>query len=219
MTIKIKSPKNRIPRFDSNLNASTDSFILNDPTKGKKSRIVPLYEHEIKHVVFNIPDIKSNRDASQYLNVSFKRWKKYASLYIEKESGKSYFQLLLDRSNKAKGQRLIILKKLHRKKKWDEWYVKNILEKLNNSELDVKKYTQKRLKEFLIANDVLVERCACCGYWEKNMLTGKVPLLIDHIDCDYTNWKIENLQMLCFNCFSQLVGPPIDYYRAKSDYR
>lgn len=219
MTIKIKSPKNRIPRFDSNLNASTDSFILNDPTKGKKSRIVPLYEHEIKHVVFNIPDIKSNRDASQYLNVSFKRWKKYASLYIEKDSGKSYFQLLLDRSNKAKGQRLIILKKLHRKKKWDEWYVKNILEKLNNSELDVKKYTQKRLKEFLIANDVLVERCACCGYSEKNMLTGKVPLLIDHIDCDYTNWKIENLQMLCFNCFSQLVGPPIDYYRAKSDYR
>jgi hypothetical protein len=219
MTIKIKSPKNRIPRFDSNLNASTDSFILNDPTKGKKSRIVPLYEHEIKHVVFNIPDIKSNRDASQYLNVSFKRWKKYASLYIEKDSGKSYFQLLLDRSNKAKGQRLIILKKLHRKKKWDEWYVKNILEKLNNSELDVKKYTQKRLKEFLIANDVLVERCACCGYSEKNMITGKVPLLIDHIDCDYTNWKIENLQMLCFNCFSQLVGPPIDYYRAKSDYR
>jgi hypothetical protein len=218
MTIKIKSPKNRIPRFDSNLNASTDSFILNDPTKGKKSRIVPLYEHEIKHVVFNIPDIKSNRDASQYLNVSFKRWKKYASLYIEKESGKSYFQLLLDRSNKAKGQRLIILKKLHRKKKWDEWYVKNILEKLNNSELDVKKYTQKRLKEFLIANDVLVERCACCGYSEKNMITGKVPLLIDHIDCDYTNWKIENLQMLCFNCFSQLVGNPLDYYKSKKDY-
>jgi hypothetical protein len=218
MTIKIKSPKNRIPRFDSNLNASTDSFILNDPTKGKKSRIVPLYEHEIKHVVFNIPDIKSNRDASQYLNVSFKRWKKYASLYIEKDSGKSYFQLLLDRSNKAKGQRLIILKKLHRKKKWDEWYVKNILEKLNNSELDVKKYTQKRLKEFLIANDVLVERCTCCGYSEKNMLTGKVPLLIDHIDCDYTNWKIENLQMLCFNCFSQLVGNPLDYYKSKKDY-
>jgi hypothetical protein len=218
MTIKIKSPKNRIPRFDSNLNASTDSFILNDPTKGKKSRIVPLYEHEIKHVVFNIPDIKSNRDASQYLNVSFKRWKKYASLYIEKDSGKSYFQLLLDRSNKAKGQRLIILKKLHRKKKWDEWYVKNILEKLNNSELDVKKYTQKRLKEFLIANDVLVERCACCGYSEKNMITGKVPLLIDHIDCDYTNWKIENLQMLCFNCFSQLVGNPLDYYKSKKDY-
>jgi hypothetical protein len=150
--------------------------------------------------------------------VSFKRWKKYASLYIEKDSGKSYFQLLLDRSNKAKGQRLIILKKLHRKKKWDEWYVKNILEKLNNSELDVKKYTQKRLKEFLIANDVLVERCACCGYSEKNMITGKVPLLIDHIDCDYTNWKIENLQMLCFNCFSQLVGNPLDYYKSKKDY-
>lgn len=216
--VKIKAPKNRIPRFDSNLNASTDSFTLNDPTLVKKSRIIPLYEHEIKHVVFNVPNIKSNRDAAGYLNVSFKRWRKYANLYIDKESGKSYFQLLLDRSNKAKGARLVILKKLHRKKKWDEWYVKNILDKLNNNDLDVKVYTQKRLKEFLIANDILAERCACCGYSEKNMMTGKVPLLIDHIDCNYNEWKIENLQFLCFNCFSQLVGNPLDYYKSRKDY-
>ena len=36
--VKIKAPKNRIPRFDFDLNASTDSFTLNDPTKVKKSR-------------------------------------------------------------------------------------------------------------------------------------------------------------------------------------
>ena len=216
--VKIKAPKNRIPRFDFDLNASTDSFTLNDPTKVKKSRVIPLYEHEIKHVVFNVPNIKSNRDAAHYLNVSFRRWKKYSSLYIEKESVKSYFQLLLDRSNKAKGARLVILKKLHRKKKWDEWYVKNIIQKLNNNELDVKVYTQKRLKEFLIANDILAERCACCGYSEKNMITGKAPLLLDHINCNYDEWNIENLQLLCFNCFSQLVGPPINYYKSKYDY-
>ena len=218
--VKIKKHKNKIPRFDANLNASTDSFVLIDPTLNKptKKRIVPLYEHEIKHIVLNVPDINSNRDGCQYLNVSYPRWKKYAQLYINKETNKSYFQILLDRSNKLKGARVKVLRQLHRKKKWDAWYITNIIEKLNNNKLDVKTYTQKRLKEFLINNEVLPNRCACCGYSEKNMITGKVPLLIDHIDCNYNEWNIENLQLLCFNCFAMLVGPPINYYRSKYDY-
>jgi hypothetical protein len=216
---KVNKIKNQIPRFDSNLNASTDSFILIDPISNKsKSRVIPLHEHEIKHVVFNIPNINSNRDGCRYLNVSFPRWKKYALLYINKETNKSYFQILLDRSNKLKGARLKYLKKIHRKKKWDEWYVKSIIEKLNTSKLDVRHYTQKRLKEFLIDNEILPHRCACCGYSEKNILSNKVPLLIDHIDCNYEDFQITNLQLLCFNCFAQLVGPPINYYRSKNDY-
>lgn len=217
--IKIKKHKNKIPRFDANLNASTDSFVLIDPTLNKaKSRIIPLYEHEIKHVVFNVPDINSNRDGCRYLNVSYPRWKKYAQLYINKETNKSYFQILLDRSNKLKGARVKVLRQLHRKKKWDAWYVTNIIEKLNNNKLDVKIYTQKRLKEFLINNEVLANRCACCGYQEVNLLSNKVPLLIDHIDSDYSNFKIDNLQLLCYNCFYQLVGNPLKYYRSLKDY-
>jgi hypothetical protein len=97
---KVNKIKNQIPRFDSNLNASTDSFILIDPISNKsKSRVIPLHEHEIKHVVFNIPNINSNRDGCRYLNVPFPRWKKYALLYINKETNKSYFQILLDRMN------------------------------------------------------------------------------------------------------------------------
>jgi hypothetical protein len=217
--IKIKPNKNRIPRFDSNLNASTDSFVLIDPTSNKsKSRIIPLYEHEIKHVVFNVPEINSNRDGCRYLNVSFPRWKKYAKLYINKDLNKSYFQILLDKSNKRKGERVKILRQVHRKKKWDEWYVKNIIEKLNNNNLDVKIYTQKRLKEFLVDNEILAHRCACCGYSEKNIVSGRVPLLIDHINNDWNDFTIINLQLLCLNCFYQLVGPPMNYYRSQKDY-
>jgi hypothetical protein len=50
------------------------------------------------------------------------------------------------------------------------------------------------------------------------MITGKVPLLLDHIDCNYNEWKIENLQLLCYNCFAMLVGNPIQYYKSKYDY-
>jgi hypothetical protein len=218
--MKIKPHKNLIPRSDFNLNASTDSFILIDPTKDKsKTRIIPLYEHEIKHVVLNVPDINSNRDGCRYLNVSYPRWKKYAQLYINKESGLSYFQILLNRSNKLKGARVKILRQLHRKKKWDEWYIKSIVEKLNSNTLNIKLYTRTKLKKFLIENEILANKCACCGYQDKNIITGKVPLLIDHIDSDYNNLKVDNLQLLCYNCFSQLVGPLMDYYPSRKDYK
>jgi hypothetical protein len=217
--MKIKKHKNTIPRNDFNLNASTDSFVLIDPTKNKpKTRIIPLYEHEIKHVVFNVPNINSNRDGCRYINVSYPRWKKYAQLYINKEEGLSYFQILLNRSNKLKGGRVKILRQLHRKKKWDEWYVKSIVEKLNNNTLNIKLYSHKRLKEFLIDNEILPNKCACCGYQEKNLISGKVPLLIDHINNDYKDFKIDNLQLLCFNCYYQLVGPLLDYYTSRKDY-
>ena len=165
-----------------------------------------------------MPGINSNRDGCRYLNVSFPRWKKYAKLYINKELNKSYFQILLDRSNKLKGARVKELRQIHRKKRWDEWYVKNIIEKLNNNNLDVKVYTQKRLKEFLIDNEILPNRCACCGYAEKNILSGRVPLLIDHINNDWNDFTVMNLQLLCFNCFYQLVGPLMDYYKSRKDY-
>jgi len=212
-------------KFTLNINGSTsfDDNINNESsnkrfTNKSSNRIIPLLEHEISHICFNVPNILSNRAAAEYLNVSFKRWKKYASLYINKESNKSYFQLLLDRSNKLKGNRLLRLKELHRKKNWDAWYVNNIINKLNNNDLDIKIYTHKRLKEFLISNNLLLARCACCGYAEKNLVTNKVPLLIDHINNDWKDFKVDNMQLLCFNCFFQLVGSPLKYYRSAKDY-
>jgi len=43
-------------------------------------------------------------------------------------------------------------------------------------------------------------------------------LLIDHINNDWKDFRIDNLQMLCYNCFAQLVGNPLDFYMSKKDY-
>ena len=45
-------------------------------------------------------------------------------------------------------------------------------------------------------------RCAKCGWNEKNIYSGKIPLEIDHIDGDHKNNKEENLILLCPNCHS-----------------
>jgi hypothetical protein len=41
--------------------------------------------------------------------------------------------------------------------------------------------------------------CATCGWAERNPITGKIPLHIDHIDGDWRNNRPDNLRVLCPN--------------------
>lgn len=45
-------------------------------------------------------------------------------------------------------------------------------------------------------------KCARCGWGEKNIYTNKIPLEIEHIDGNYKNNKEDNLILLCPNCHS-----------------
>lgn len=45
-------------------------------------------------------------------------------------------------------------------------------------------------------------KCARCGWGEKNKYTNNIPLEIEHIDGDYKNNKEENLILLCPSCHS-----------------
>lgn len=46
------------------------------------------------------------------------------------------------------------------------------------------------------------EKCEKCGWAEINLTTGKIPLNINHIDGNYENNVIDNLELLCPNCHS-----------------
>lgn len=45
-------------------------------------------------------------------------------------------------------------------------------------------------------------KCMKCGWAEKNPITGKVPLVVNHIDGDSFNTRPENLELICPNCDS-----------------
>lgn len=45
-------------------------------------------------------------------------------------------------------------------------------------------------------------KCARCGWGEKNIYTNKTPLEVEHIDGNYKNNNEENLILLCPNCHS-----------------
>ena len=45
-------------------------------------------------------------------------------------------------------------------------------------------------------------KCARCGWGEKNQYTGNIPLEVEHIDGNYKNNNEDNLIVLCPNCHS-----------------
>jgi hypothetical protein len=61
-------------------------------------------------------------------------------------------------------------------------------------------YPPMKIKEKLIKAGIKEEKCEMCGYNEARITDGKIPLLLNFNDGNKHNHKIENLQLLCFNC-------------------
>jgi hypothetical protein len=56
----------------------------------------------------------------------------------------------------------------------------------------IKRYLREKFKD----------RCYLCAWSEVNPVTGKVPLVADHIDGNWKNNREENLRLICPNCDS-----------------
>lgn len=53
-------------------------------------------------------------------------------------------------------------------------------------------------RKYLI--EITGECCDKCGWNEKNLITNKVPLELNHIDGNHENNNVDNLELLCPNC-------------------
>ncbi|HOT89152.1 MAG TPA: hypothetical protein PLC59_02345 [Bacteroidales bacterium] len=67
----------------------------------------------------------------------------------------------------------------------------------------------KNLREWVVRNKLLKakifpEECSHCGYNERHIISKRVPLLIDHLNGDGLDWKLENIRFLCWNCTVQV---------------
>ena len=76
-------------------------------------------------------------------------------------------------------------------------------------------YPVWKLKQRLLLNGYMLEKCNNCGFEERRVTDHKVPLVLDFLDGDRTNHNYENLRMLCFNCSfllnGNLTGPKKEY--------
>ena len=64
-----------------------------------------------------------------------------------------------------------------------------------------RRWSQSVVKEELIDKGYWQNECSNCGYNEENMATGKTCLGVDFKDGDSKNWLLDNIRLLCSNCY------------------
>ena len=129
----------------------------------------------------------SNKSAARYLQVGYKRYRKYAMLYNLFDSHSNQTGIGTDKGW-AKRPSSIPLRDILAGKH--------------------PKYSMARLKNRLIARKKIVEQCASCGFDERRITDKKVPLMLTFLDGDHSNYSLNNLALYCYNCMFLTTGSP-----------
>lgn len=151
---------------------------------------------------------RSNRAAARYLHVSFTHYKKYAKMYKDEESGSTLYELHKNQAGKG------IPKFLSNGGK--EPPIIDLIE----GRVPVEHFDPQKIKQRLIFEALIEEKCAYCGFSERRVLDTKVPLVLNHKDGNKKNWNLDNIEFLCYNhAFLYATSPLTDkQVEAAEDY-
>jgi len=141
---------------------------------------------------------RSNRAAARYLNCSYNHYRRMAKMYYDHPTGKTLFELHLNPSGKG------ISKFLPNTGKNPP--LKDLLE----GRISIKSYTPEKLKIRLLNEALLRNECYRCEFHERRTLDMKQPFLLNFKDNNKQNWRLENLEILCYNCYFLYVGEVFD---------
>ena len=121
----------------------------------------------------------SIRAAAKLLGVSYNTFKKYAKLYNLFEQNKNQTGVgITTKGNTGWGAR-----------------IQDIFDGKHPN------YPHYRLQHRLIINNYIKQECSNCGYCEYRDVDMKGPFLLCFFDGDPTNHSLDNLHLLCYNCF------------------
>ena len=129
---------------------------------------------------------KSNMAAARWLSVSYNTYKKWAKYYK-----------IFDQHKNQEGVGI--------KKGWATYKVP-VDDIITGKRQPPARWSHKVLKKRLIEDGYFNEECSKCAYSEENIQTGKVCLGVDFEDGDHENFKIDNLRLLCPNCYLSYNG-------------
>jgi hypothetical protein len=153
-------------------------------------KAVLLTEQQIRYAMSRT---QSNRGAARFLNVSFPTYRLYSKLYRDEKSGLTLFDLHKNKAGKGIPKFNSLSKEPH-------------LHKLLQEGMSIESYNINKLKHRLLVEGYLSNECCKCGFNEKRVIDFKVPLLLNFKSGIKSDWRLENLELLCYNCYYLHVG-------------
>jgi hypothetical protein len=136
---------------------------------------------------------KSNRAAARYLGVSYIHYKKWAQNY-DSETHENLFEQHKNQAGKG------IPKFLNGSVKQPA--VLDIIE----GRIDPSHFSAVKIRERMIGEGYLDDCCSNCNFNERRVLDYKVPLIMNFKDGNKKNYKLDNVELLCYNCYFLTVG-------------
>jgi hypothetical protein len=143
---------------------------------------------------------KSVRAAARYLGCSYQHVKPYMKLFKVDENDINSPTLFDAHKNQmGKG----IPKHLPNKRR--EPNVKRLFEE----GIGYESFTPTKIKIRGIAEGYLMDECYTCGCNERRITDYKTPTLLNFKDGNKSNYLIDNLEILCYNCYFLYVADPL----------
>ena len=121
---------------------------------------------------------KSAAEAARWLEVSYNTYKKWAKYY-------NVFEQHLNQSGVGV------------KKGWASYKI-SLEEIFNGKKMN---YSLAVLKKRMVEEGYWTEDCHICGWNEERLTDNKICLSIDFVDGSKENKQIENMRLLCPNCY------------------
>jgi hypothetical protein len=153
----------------------------------KKARTTMLLQSQIENAM---KVTRSNRAAAEYLRVSYNLYKRFAKLY-KNEEGVPLFEAHKNQSGYG-------ISKTHVSQR--RFLLDDIL--LGK----YPQYPREKLLRRMIISGYIEEKCNHCGFSQKRPTDLKTPLILHPINGDNRDYRRENLEVLCYNCYFVLVG-------------
>jgi hypothetical protein len=139
---------------------------------------------------------RSVRAAARYLNCSYQHLKPFMKAYKDEETGVSLFELHKNQSGKGIPK---FLTHSHFGKIAP-------IEEIVNGIVDASSFNPDKVRWKLIESGYIIEQCYYCGYSEKRIVDGKIPLLMVFLNSNKYDYTNGNAQLCCYNCHFLNIG-------------